>query len=219
MTPEENTPPPAAWRNRVTGYGDVDPKELLANPKNWRIHPKAQQAALAAVLDKVGWVTAAAIVNRQTGFVVDGHLRVSIALARNEASIPVGYVDLTEDEENLILASFDSISGAAVTDTDKLTALLGGIEFVDPALDSLFANLMTEAEAITLSAVKAADTNSDTPEGKGTKNMGTKSAQIKPVLYSEQIAVFERSLRATGIGNRAEALIKVCQSYLDGPKT
>ena len=34
--------PPSAWRNRITGSGEEAPDQLLANPANWRIHPKAQ---------------------------------------------------------------------------------------------------------------------------------------------------------------------------------
>jgi type V secretory pathway adhesin AidA len=36
----------AEWRNRIVGSGTEDPEKLLANPKNWRIHPKAQREAL-----------------------------------------------------------------------------------------------------------------------------------------------------------------------------
>jgi hypothetical protein len=48
--------PTAARRNRITGTGEEAPDQLLANPANWRIHPKAQQDALAGALDQVGWV-------------------------------------------------------------------------------------------------------------------------------------------------------------------
>ena len=33
--------PTAAWRNRIIGTGEEAPDQLLANPANWRIHPKA----------------------------------------------------------------------------------------------------------------------------------------------------------------------------------
>src|SRR5437867_4576224 len=69
----------ATWRNRIVGSGEEAPDQLLANPKNWRIHPKHQQEALAGVLDEVGWVQEV-IVNQQTGHLVDGHLRVTLAL-------------------------------------------------------------------------------------------------------------------------------------------
>ena len=68
------------WRNRIVGQGEEAPDQLLANPRNWRIHPKAQQDALVSVLDQVGWVQEI-IVNQRTGYVVDGHLRVSLAIS------------------------------------------------------------------------------------------------------------------------------------------
>jgi hypothetical protein len=200
------------WRNRITGYGDVDPKSLLANPKNWRIHPESQQAALAAVLDQVGWVQVAAVLNQRTGFVVDGHLRIALAITRDEPTIPVGYVDLSDAEEDLILASLDSIGGAAVTDAAKLSALLSGLELADPALDALFGDLMAEGEKIALTNV------ADKPEsepGDSNRNLGDTNVQIKPVLYAKDIAVFERALRQTSEHNRGKALIMVCQHYLD----
>ena len=114
------------WRNRIVEHGEEAPDQLLANPANWRIHPKAQQDALAAVLDDVGWVQDV-IVNRRTGLVVDGHLRLSLALQRGEAEIPVVYVDLSADEEALVLASIDPLSAMAERDEEALGQLLDGI--------------------------------------------------------------------------------------------
>jgi redox-sensitive bicupin YhaK (pirin superfamily) len=89
--------PPTTWRNRIAGAGEEAPDQLLANPANWRIHPKTQQDALAGALDAVGWVQQV-LVNRRTGFVVDGHARVALALSRGEPSVPVLYVDLATHE-------------------------------------------------------------------------------------------------------------------------
>ena len=73
--------PSPAWRNRIVASGEEAPDQLLANPANWRIHPKAQQDALSGALDAVGWVQQV-LVNRRSGFVVDGHARVALALSR-----------------------------------------------------------------------------------------------------------------------------------------
>jgi hypothetical protein len=125
----------AAWRNRIVGQGEEAPDKLLANPKNWRIHPAAQQEALGSVLDTVGWV-GQVLVNRGTGLVVDGHLRVSLALERHEATVPVLYVDLTPEEEALVLTSLDPISAMAGTDDDKLRELLADVEFDSAELEA-----------------------------------------------------------------------------------
>jgi hypothetical protein len=47
------------------------------------------------------------------------------------------------------------------------------------------------------------------------RDLGNTATQIKPVLYAEEIAVFETALRTTGERNRGKALIQVCQFYLD----
>jgi nitrate reductase alpha subunit len=138
---------PTPWQNRIVGHGEERPDQLLANPKNWRIHPKAQQDALAGVLDEVGWV-AEVIVNRTTGHVVDGHLRVGIALSRNEPVIPVRYVDLTEAEEALVLATIDPISAMASVDKEQLASLLHDVESATPAISEMLTDLANRYGAI-----------------------------------------------------------------------
>ena len=44
----------STWRNRIVGYSEEEPDQLLANPSNWRIHPAAQAEALKGVLAEVG---------------------------------------------------------------------------------------------------------------------------------------------------------------------
>jgi len=102
--------------------------DLVANPKNWREHPKAQQAGMEAVLDEVGWVQDV-IVNRRTGRLVDGHLRVELARAQGEDTpVPVKYVELSEDEERVILATLDPLGAMAVTDVGTLAEVVQSID-------------------------------------------------------------------------------------------
>lgn len=127
------------WQNRIVRHGTEQPDQLLTNPRNWRLHPKQQQEALTGLLDRVGWVQDV-IVNQRTGHVVDGHLRVGIAISRGEKEIPVVYVDLSEEDEALVLASLDPLAAMAVADEDMLAELLGGIE-ADGALGEMLAEL------------------------------------------------------------------------------
>lgn len=134
-------------RNRIIGEGDEDPAQLLANPLNWRAHPTRQREALEGVLKEVGWVQRV-IVNRRTGHVVDGHLRVEVALKRAEPSVPVLYVDLTEAEERLVLAVLDPIGGLATTDAERLEALLHEVTTADAALMGLLDDLAQQANIV-----------------------------------------------------------------------
>jgi len=131
------------WKNRIVGHGVEAPDQLLANPMNWRIHPQAQQEALSTVLDRVGWVQDV-IVNRRSGHVVDGHLRVRLAISRGEPAVPVKYIDLDDDEERLVLASLDPLSAMAVTDEEMLAQLLEGIE-TEGALAAMLENVAFKA--------------------------------------------------------------------------
>ncbi len=129
-----------AWRSRIVGSGTEAPDQLLANPANFRVHPKAQQEALAGVLDQVGWVQNV-LVNQRTGHVVDGHLRVALAISRGEPSVPVLYVDLSPDEERLVLASLDPLAAMATADEAKLRELLAEVSVDSEALAAMLAAL------------------------------------------------------------------------------
>lgn len=112
------------WRNRIVKVADVPPGDLKAHPYNWRDHPQAQDDALAQSLDVIGWVKRA-VVNINTGHIIDGHLRVDRAVRHGEPTIPVIYVDLTENEERLALAVFDPVANEAATDDEKIRELAG----------------------------------------------------------------------------------------------
>lgn len=128
------------WQNRIVGHGEERPDQLLANPRNWRIHPKQQQDALSGVLSEVGLVQSV-IVNKHTGYVVDGHLRVSLAMREGQPTIPVVYVELSEEEEALILATLDPLSALAGTDQEKLDELLHEVTTCSPAVAAMLAEL------------------------------------------------------------------------------
>lgn len=132
-----------AWRSRITRHADVDPSSLSSNPANWRTHPKHQADALAGVLSEVGYVQSV-IVNERSGRIVDGHLRVALAVERAELTVPVVYVDLSDDEERLILATLDPIGALAETDTAALSALLDGLAPTADGLAGLLASLRPE---------------------------------------------------------------------------
>ena len=51
-------------KDRVKELRRVPASELRANPKNWRRHPPAQQAALRGVLEDIGF--ADAVIARET---------------------------------------------------------------------------------------------------------------------------------------------------------
>jgi len=134
------------WKNRIVGTDEVDPADLLANPLNARMHPRTQEKAVVESLATVGWVSDV-IVNRRTGFVVDGHLRVAAAISAEQDSVPVKYVDLTDEEEALILATYDATTNLAVVDTAILADLISDIDLsLTPTLEGVVGDLIGTTE-------------------------------------------------------------------------
>jgi len=135
------------WRDRIVGHGKEAPEKLIPNEKNWRLHPERQKRALAGVLGDVGWVQQV-VVNRRTGRLVDGHLRVALALERAETEVPVVYVDLDEREEALVLATLDPLAALADVDAGKLEALLREVRLDDPAVNDMLTELAKNAGVV-----------------------------------------------------------------------
>jgi DNA modification methylase len=129
-----------SWRSRIVGHSTVAPAELVPNPRNWRTHPPDQQRALGGALAEVGWVTEV-IVNRTTGHLVDGHLRVELALASGADIVPVTYVELSEAEEAVVLASLDPIGAMAEAEAQALETLLATLDPSDADLKAFLDDL------------------------------------------------------------------------------
>lgn len=128
------------WQNRIVKYTEEAPDQLLAHPKNWRTHPGNQAEALRGVLADVG-IVQNVIANTRTGYLIDGHLRVMEALKAGQPTVPVTWVDLSEEEEALILATLDPLSALAGTDAAQLDALLREVSTDSPAVQQMLAEL------------------------------------------------------------------------------
>jgi DNA modification methylase len=130
----------APWRNRITGSGKLKVADALENPLNFRNHPPVQRDALAASLDSVGWVQQV-VVNTKTGNLIDGHLRLALAEQRGESELPCLFVDLSEGEERLVLATLDPIAAMASADRAKLQELLASLQCEDEAVRGLLESI------------------------------------------------------------------------------
>ena len=125
---------PVLWQNRITRYGEEAPDQLLANDKNWRVHPKAQQDALEGALRKVG-IVQNVVVNERSGKMIDGHLRAQMAISSGQPTVPITYVNLSDEEEALVLATIDPVTGLAGTDQKLLDSLITDIRLSDLGMD------------------------------------------------------------------------------------
>lgn len=142
-------------RSRIVGHGEESADQLLANPFNFRRHPKEQRSALRGSLATLGWIKDV-IVNTTTGHVLDGHARIEDALEQN-AKVPVTYVTLTEDEEKIALAVLDPISEMAYRDDEAVKTLLESISTDDPGLRALFTQMAATSKIDDIGSNVAAD--------------------------------------------------------------
>jgi len=123
-------------KDRVVEMRLVPANELSAHPSNWRQHPKAQQRALTAMLDEVGFAGAVLARENEDGqlVIIDGHARAEIA---GDATVPVLVTDLNEAEAEMVLATYDPIGAMAETNEDVLGPLLESITTDNDALEEL----------------------------------------------------------------------------------
>lgn len=122
------TPASQPWRDRIMGLERIPAHQLMDHAANWRLHPSAQHAALAGLLEDVGQVGALLVYQsaRQGGLcVIDGHLRKSLDA---QATWPCLVVDVDDQEADLLLATYDPLAAMALRDERQLAALLGSVQ-------------------------------------------------------------------------------------------
>ena len=108
----------------------VDPRSLGDNPRNWKTHPQTQLDSALAAINKVGWALPL-LYNVTTGKLVDGHGRKAKAIKAGLTAVPVAKGRWTEEEENFLLHSLDTIGSMYRIDAPKfksLTELVRGQE-------------------------------------------------------------------------------------------
>lgn len=196
------------FRDRVRDFRRVPASELKPHPGNWRRHPEAQREAFAGLLAEVGF--AGAILTREcedgTLQIIDGHLR---AEELTDSLVPVLVTDLSADEADILLASFDPISALATTDAEKLEGLLAGLRVRDDRVRALFRDL-----AAPIAQVKQAEEQREASERTAAATK-PETPVIEMLIAVEDLPVIERALYATGAKTRGGALATLARQFLD----
>lgn len=156
------------WGNRILGLGEMNPNEIKQNPNNYRFHPEPQRRMMDGTFEEIGWIQAV-IINKTTGNLIDGHMRVQMAIEKGEEKIPVIMVELSEEEENKALASFDPIGSFAKEERDKLTDLLAGVTTRTEEMHDLLAKVAKRNRIKLDAAMSGADDDEEDPFDKEEK--------------------------------------------------
>jgi len=126
-------------RDRIKSLRRVKASDLLPNPRNWREHSEAQADAMRGILAEVGYVGAVLARETPDGLqLIDGHLRAEID---PNGKIPVLILDVTAEEADKILATFDPLAAMAEANEEALAGLLAEIETDSAGLQAMLDGL------------------------------------------------------------------------------
>ncbi len=127
-------------RDRIKELRRVRAGDLSPNPRNWRLHGKAQVDALQGVLSDIGYADACLVRELPDGEleIVDGHLRQSLD---PEQIIPCLILDLNQDEANKLLTVLDPLAAMAETNKDALGQLIADIDTESEGLQAMLDEL------------------------------------------------------------------------------
>ena len=137
-------------RDRIIEFRRVPVAQLRPNPRNWRVHPPAQQDALRGVLAEIGYADALLARELPDGslMLVDGHLR---AETTPDAVVPVLVLDVDEQEADKILLTHDPLAAMATASHERLQELLAEVQTENAAVQSLLDELQRNQDnAVTL---------------------------------------------------------------------
>ena len=133
-------------RDRIKELRRVRAADLLPHPLNYRTHPPAQQEAMRAALEEIGWADVLIAREDESGRLVlcDGHLRRDLA---PDELVPVVVLDVSEAEPEKLLATLDPLTGMAEIDKTVLAELASKVEFESKPLRDLLAANLTESQS------------------------------------------------------------------------
>jgi hypothetical protein len=101
-------------RNRIKSHRRVRAGDLVPHEWNFRTHPEAQQAALRAIYDEVGFARSLLAYELPDGRLklIDGHLRRDID---PDMEVDVEILDVNDQEAQALLLSIDPLASLAET--------------------------------------------------------------------------------------------------------
>lgn len=204
-------------RNRIIEYKTVEACELRPNPKNWRVHPKAQQDALRGVLAEVGIADAVLARKLPDGslMLIDGHLR---AETLGDGDVPVLILDVNEAEADKLLATLDPLAAMAEKDAEQLASLLADLKQHDDTLASLvWPDYVIDpllSASWTPPEIEADDPAPQNDDGSSKKNttvtfLAHQSDTVRSAI--DRVKKDNECREATD----SDCLVLVCQWYLD----
>lgn len=135
---------PLDIRNRIVDHREVLASDLKPNPRNWRTHPPEQANALRGILAEVGIVDELMVRELEDGTLelIDGHLRADTL---PDMKLPVAVTDLTAEEADKILLTFDPLAAMAGQHAETLASLLADVESENEGVTQMLRQLAEDS--------------------------------------------------------------------------
>lgn len=124
-------------RNRIKGHRRVRAGDLVPHEWNFRIHPEAQQAALNAIYQEVGFARSLLTYELPDGRLklIDGHLRRDLD---PDMEVEVEILDVDDAEARQLLLSIDPLAALAETQMQLHERLLEMTPVESPELAAVW---------------------------------------------------------------------------------
>lgn len=181
--------------------------EVHADPANARTGHAVDR--IAASLRQYGQRKPIVANRREGGKVEAGNGTLAAALSLGWGHVAVVWVD----EDSAAAAGFgiadNRVGDLSDWDLDKLT------DSIEVSGDMFTAFEIYELDELLDDLGRTNLQDASGGRGSGTRKLGDAGAQIKPVLYVDQVAVFEAAIRRTGLLNRGDAIVTICRAYLE----
>ena len=186
--------------------------DLQPHPHNYNRHPAKQIKRIATSLRKFGQVRSI-VVWRNTILAGHGVTEAARSLGWNEIAADVLPDEYPEHLALAYVAADNELSRLGDPDRAALAAIIEQSRTVDDEL--LEAIGYDEAEYDRLLSEMEMSTIHDAPESESRGIGKNSNRQIKAVLYTSDVAVFEQAILAAEQKNRGDAIIEICKFYLE----
>lgn len=202
--------------------------DLTPHPRNYNTHDALQIEDLRTSLRRFGQVRSIVVQAQQPHeaqqphgyWIVAGHGLVAAARLEAIETLRADVIPAGWDRTRVLayLAADNELARRGMPDEAQLAAIVKEIEAsADAELAALAAG--AEDRLLELALLDTGELEGYTEEVSTMGKLGDKKKQIKPVLYCEDLIVFERAISQTGLINRGEALIEICRIYLNAQRT
>lgn len=181
--------------------------ELTQDPRNARVHNRRNLDQIKASLLRFGQQKP--IVVTSDGIVRAGNGTLAAAEEMGWEMIDVVESELTEKEAIAYGIADNRINELSDWDAEQLMELVG--ELGD---ESLLGAIGFDAAELDELLPMFSETPASAPDARGTRLQRRDDPTVRVVISVAEVGRFERAIEATGLMNRASALMEICDHYV-----